>query len=179
MKWLHYIVLAAMLAVLISSCKTQEMTQPDQSIDSTFKFELEEYLGKWYEIARFDHKFERGLERVTATYSTRPDGKIKVLNQGYKDGKLKKAEGKAKLASPETPRRLKVSFFLFFYAPYNILELDEDYTYALIGSETDDYLWILSRTPQMETEKYQMLLEKAEERGYDTSKLIEVEQAGQ
>ncbi|HKK81782.1 MAG TPA: lipocalin family protein, partial [Prolixibacteraceae bacterium] len=114
---------------------------------------------------------------VTATYSIRPDGKIKVLNQGYKNGKLQRAEGKAKLSSPDTPRKLKVSFFLFFYAPYNILELDEDYTYALIGSETDDYLWILSRSPQMKPENYQMLLKKAEDRGYDTSKLIEVEQA--
>jgi apolipoprotein D and lipocalin family protein len=176
MKRLQYIALAAMLSVFISSCKTQEMTQPDQSINSTFKFELDEYLGTWYEIARFDHTFERGLEQVTATYSIRPDGKIKVLNQGYKNGKLKTAEGKAKLASSDTPRRLKVSFFLFFYAPYNILELDDDYTYALIGSETDDYLWILSRRPQMELEKYQMLLKKAENRGYDVSKLIEVKQ---
>ncbi len=176
MKSLHYIAFVAIVAVLFSSCKAQEMTQPDQSINSTFKFELEEYLGTWYEIARFDHKFERGLDSVTATYSMRPDGKIKVLNQGYKNGKLKTAEGKAKYASTETPRRLKVSFFLFFYAPYNILELDENYTYALIGSETDDYLWILSRSPQMKPETYQMLLKKAESRGYNVSKLIKVEQ---
>lgn len=176
MKSLLYFLLPVLFILVTLSCKTHEMTQPDQSIDSTFKFELEEYLGKWYEIARFDHKFERGLERVTATYSMRPDGKIKVLNQGYKKGKITKAEGKAKIESPDTPRRLKVSFFLFFYAPYNILELDENYTYALIGSETDDYLWILSRTPQMNPETYQMLLVNAEERGYDTSKLIEVEQ---
>ncbi|MDA3879997.1 MAG: lipocalin family protein [Prolixibacteraceae bacterium] len=176
MKRLISRLLPVLFILVTLSCKTHEMAQPDQSIDSAFKFELEEYLGAWYEIARFDHKFERGLEQVTATYSMRTDGKIKVLNQGYKDGKLKKAEGKAKLAAPDTPRRLKVSFFLFFYAPYNILELDEDYTYALIGSETEDYLWILSRTPQMDDETYQMLLENAKKRGYDTSKLIEVKQ---
>jgi len=153
------------------------MTQPDQTIQSNFPFELNKYLGTWYEIARFDHSFERGLQGVTATYSLMSDGKIKVLNQGYKnslDGKFKKAVGKAKLANPETPRNLLVSFFWIFYAPYNILELDPDYRYALIGSKSPDYLWILSRTPQLDEKTYQMLLDKAKDRGYDTSKLIKV-----
>lgn len=176
MKFYQSSIIAMVFLTILFSCKSDAMAQPDQSIENNFNFELEKYLGTWYEIARFDHKFERGLDSVTATYLIRPDGKIKVLNQGYKNGQLKTAEGKAKLVSPETPRRLKVAFFLFFYAPYNILELDEDYTYALIGSETDDYLWILSRTPQMDAETYKMLLQKAEERGYDTSKLIEVKQ---
>jgi len=155
------------------------MTQPDQTINSEFNFELQKYLGTWYEIARFDHPFERGLEGTTANYTLRSDGKIKVLNQGFKgslNGKLKTAEGKAKLASPETPRNLKVSFFLNFYAPYNILELDPNYQYVLIGSNSDKYLWILSRTPQLDSTILEQLLEKARTRGYDTSKLIMVQQ---
>ncbi|MCF8358748.1 MAG: lipocalin family protein [Prolixibacteraceae bacterium] len=166
------------IGLLFITCKPQAMENPDQTINSEFEFELEKYLGTWYEIARFDHSFERNMQGVTATYSLRPDGKIKVLNQGYKKGfdeKQSKAVGKAKLAAPDTPRNLKVSFFLFFYAPYNILELNKEYTYALIGSNTDDYLWILSRTPKMDEATYNMLVENAKERGYDMSKLIKVE----
>ncbi|MBN1926455.1 MAG: lipocalin family protein [Prolixibacteraceae bacterium] len=154
------------------------MENPDQTINSEFAFELEKYLGTWYEIARFDHSFERNLQGVTATYSIRPDGKIKVLNQGYRrgfDGKVSKAVGKAKSAGEDTPRNFKVSFFWFFYGPYNILELDKDYRYALIGSGSDKFLWILSRTPKMDEATYNMLLENAKERGYDVSKLIKVE----
>jgi apolipoprotein D and lipocalin family protein len=165
------------LLVILIACKQPAMTQPDQTIKSEFTFSLDKYLGTWYEIARFDHSFERGLQGVTATYSMRPDGKIKVLNQGYKNslnGKFKKAVGKAKLLSPGTPRNLLVSFFWIFYAPYNILELDASYNYALIGSNSSDYLWILSRTPQMDENTYQMLVDKAKARGYDTSKLIKV-----
>jgi len=155
------------------------MTQPDQTIHEEFPFELEKYLGTWYEIARFDHSFERGLEGTTATYSLRPDGKINVINQGYKKslrGKLSKATGKAKIIDPRKPRNIKVSFFLFFYAPYNILELDKNYQYALIGSNSANYLWILSRTPQQDEETYTMLLDKAQKRGYDIRKLIKVMQ---
>ncbi len=168
------------LILIFASCKHDVMSQPNQTIKQTFDFELEKYLGTWYEIARFDHRFERDLQGVSATYSLRDDGKIEVLNQGYKnslDGKLKTAKGKARKSSGGTDRNLEVSFFLFFYSPYNILELDSNYTYALIGSESDDYLWILSRTPQMDDGDLEMLIEKAEERGYDTSKLIMVEQA--
>lgn len=168
------------LILLAASCKYQAMSQPIQTINQNFEFELEKYLGKWYEIARFDHRFERNLQGVTASYSLMHNGKIEVINQGYKnglDGKLKKAKGKARVTSDGTPRNLEVSFFLFFYSPYNILELDENYTYALIGSESADYLWILSRTPQMDETAFKNLIEKAEERGYDTSKLIMVEQA--
>jgi len=166
-----------LLFILFFSCNTKVMTQPDQTINNEFSFQLEKYLGTWYEIARFDHSFERGLQGVTATYSLKPDGKIQVLNQGYKkslNGKFKKAVGKAKLSSPETPRNLRVSFFWNFYAPYNILELDADHQYALIGSNSSDYLWILSRSPQMDEKTFQMLLDKAKARGYNTNKLIKV-----
>ena len=107
----------------------------------------------------------------------REDGKIRVINQGYKnslDGKHSIAEGKAKTTSE--PGKLKVSFFWFFYGDYFIMELDENYQWALIGSSSDKYLWILSRTPQIDESVKNYILEKAKSRGYDTSKLIWVEQ---
>lgn len=164
------------LLLLFISFNSQAMPSLDQTIKNTFDFELEKYLGTWFEIARFDHSFERGLEAVTATYSLRDDGKIKVLNQGIRNGERSEAIGKAKLASLETPRNLKVSFFWIFYAPYNILEIDENYQAVLIGSKSSKYLWILSRTPQLDDDSYRMLLQKAEKRGYDISKLIKVKQ---
>ena len=141
---------------------------------------IKRYMGKWYEIARFDHKFERGKVGVTANYSLNDDGTILVVNSGYNgtlNGELETATGKAKQPNSKHPGELKVSFFWIFYAQYNILELDqEEYSYALIGSSNDKYLWILSRTPQMPKKTLNMLLQKAKDRGYDTSKLIYVEQ---
>ena len=141
--------------------------------------DLDKYLGTWYEIARYDHSFERNMTGVTATYSMRPDGKIKVVNQGYLNslnGKHKKATGKAKIPDKNEPGRLKVSFFLFFYGDYFVLELDTDYKWALIGSSSPGYLWILSRTPQLDKEVTDMILTKARERGYNTEQLIWVPQ---
>ena len=142
--------------------------------------DLKRYLGTWYEIARYDHKFERGLVGVTANYSLREDGKIKVVNSGYKkslDGRFSSATGKAYIPDPESePARLKVSFFWNFYGDYYVLELSEDYQWAIIGSSSDNFLWILSRTPQLETSVYEALTDKIESRGYDVSKLIQVEQ---
>lgn len=163
--------------LLLIAFKLTAMAQPDQTITNTFPFELSKYLGRWYEVARFDHSFERGLEGTTATYTLLNDGTIEVVNEGYKNGvngKKQKAVGKAKLTSAATPRNLKVSFFWIFYSPYNILELDENYQYALIGSSSEKYLWILSRKPNMDNETYNMLLNKAKARGYDISKLIKV-----
>jgi len=147
---------------------------------STIKeLDLEKYMGTWYEIARYDHSFERGLVGVTADYSLRPDGKITVINQGYKtslDGKLSRAKGKAKQPDLNEPGKLKVAFFLFFFADYFILELEKEYQWALIGSSSDKYLWILSRTPQLPPETLEKILNLAQKRGYDTDKLIMVEQ---
>ena len=143
------------------------------------EFNLQRYLGKWYEIARYDHRFERNLQGVTAEYSYRPDGKIKVFNCGHKqtpDGE-KCAIGKARPAKDGQTGKLEVSFFLSFYSDYNILELDKDYEWVLVGSSTDKYLWILSRTPQIAPETLNHILEKAQERGYDTNKLIFIQQS--
>jgi len=152
-----------------------------QMLDKTTvkELDLNRYLGKWYEIARFPHSFEKNLVGVTATYSLRDDGKIKVLNQGYKntlDGELSVAEGKAKIPNKLEPAKLKVSFFWIFYGDYNVLELDENYQYVMIGSSSDKYFWILCRTPKMDDLTYNMLLEKARKRGYNLDKLYKVPQ---
>lgn len=142
-------------------------------------FDLNRYLGKWYEIARFDHHFEKDLVGVTAEYSLLPDGKVRVTNSGYKhtlDGPFKSIDGKAKIPDPSNPAHLKVSFFMWFYSDYNIMELDKDYQYALVGSDTDKYLWILSRTPQLPNDPLNRLLDQATRRGYDIDKLIWVAQ---
>lgn len=140
-------------------------------------FEISRYLGTWYEIAMFDHSFERGMDNVTAEYILRDDGKIAVFNSGWKNGKMKVTEGKAKQTDPIfDPAALKVSFFLFFYSDYNILMLDDDYQVSLVGSDSPDYLWILSRTPILNDEVLDMILAEAELRGYDTTKLIWVNQ---
>jgi apolipoprotein D and lipocalin family protein len=142
-------------------------------------FDLNRYLGVWYETARFPHSFEKELVGVTATYSVRPDGKIKVENAGFKstlDGERSVALGKAKLAGKPTDGHLKVSFFLFFYADYFIMDIDPDYQWALIGSKADKYLWILSRTPQMDDITYNKILDKARDLGYDLKLLYKVPQ---
>lgn len=162
--------------VLLCSCKGQESVIDNSVVKD---LNIDRYLGKWYEIARFDHSFERGLVGVTAEYSIREDGKIKVVNSGYKgslDGEKSEAIGKAKIPNPNLPSKLKVSFFWIFYGDYFVLELDDDYQWAIVGSNTDKYLWILSRNPQMDDELYLELLNKLKARGYDTSKLIKVEQ---
>ncbi len=169
-------VFAFLLSVFSGGCQTQKEGKMETS--TVKELNLQRYLGAWYEIARFDHSFERGLVGVTATYSMRDDGKIRVLNQGYKgtlDGELSTAEGKAKLTNE--PGKLKVSFFWIFYADYYFLELDANYQWALIGSKSDKYLWILSRSPKLDENVHNLILKKAEKRGYDTSKLIWVQQA--
>ncbi|MDA3929794.1 MAG: lipocalin family protein [Prolixibacteraceae bacterium] len=153
----------------------------NKMIDKTIvkELDIDRYLGQWYEISRFDHKFERGLVGVTATYSYRKDGKLKVVNSGYKEtlnGQKSEAIGKAKIPNLNEPSKLKVSFFWFFYGDYYVLDLDENYQWAIIGSSSDNYLWILSRTPQIDEELYHNLLKKLTIRGYDITKLILVDQ---
>ena len=175
---MRYFRLLLILSFLFSlSCTKTNSQMIDQT--TVKELDLNRYLGKWYEIARFPHSFEKDLVGVTATYSLRDDGKIKVLNQGYKntlDGELSVAEGKAKIPNKQEPAKLKVSFFWIFYGDYNVLELDENYQYVMIGSSTDKYFWILSRTPQMDSATYEMLLEKARKRGYNLDKLVKVPQ---
>jgi len=136
--------------------------------------DLNRYLGEWYEIARFDHSFERGVEQAKANYTQNADGTIKVVNSGIKDGKPKTAIGKGK--TTDTPGLLRVSFFGPFYADYRVMLIDKDYTSALVGSGSADYLWILSRTPSLDGDAKVAILDEIHRRGYDAKKLIWVKQ---
>jgi apolipoprotein D and lipocalin family protein len=142
-------------------------------------FRLEKYLGTWYEIARLDHSFERGLSRVTADYSLRDDGGVRVLNRGYsaRDGAWKEAEGKAYFVNRSDQGHLKVSFFGPFYGSYIVLALDhEGYQYSLVSGPDKSYLWILARRPKPDKAVLDALIAKAAMAGFDTSKLIFVDQ---
>ena len=163
------------LLALVPMMSQAQNPRYDNSVIS--EFDLSRYLGKWYEIARFDHSFERGLENVTAEYVLRDDGMVEVINTGWKDGKIKVAKGKARQVDAlNDPAQLEVSFFLFFFSDYNVLMLDNNYQMALIGSKSPKYLWILSRTPQVSDNQLGCFLEEAERRGYNTGDLIWVEQ---
>jgi len=169
--------LLSILFVVIS-CKDQGSMIDKTVVD---KLDIERYLGRWYEISRFNHRFERGLVGVTASYSYGKDGRLIVENAGFKetlDGKKSSVIGKAKIPDPNIPSKLKVSFFWFFYSDYYVLEVDEDYQWAVVGTNSDKYLWILSRKPQMDESIYNELLNRLSDRGYDVSKLIKVEQLG-
>jgi apolipoprotein D and lipocalin family protein len=138
-------------------------------------FDAERYLGTWHEIARMDHSFERGLSQVTAQYSMREDGGIKVLNKGYSEElkKWKEAEGKAYFVGEKTTGHLKVAFFGPFYGSYILADLDtENYTYALVSGPDHSYLWILARTPTLPEPVLNQLLQKAADCGFVTNKLI-------
>lgn len=137
-------------------------------------FKKDKYLGKWYEIARMDFKFEKDLNNVTATYSLKDDGSIKVDNRGYNYVKKewKQSIGKAKFVNESNEGRLKVSFFGPFYAGYNVIEIDADYQFALIAGNNLKYLWILSRNKSIPENIKQQYLRKAESLGYDTATLL-------
>ncbi len=140
-------------------------------------FDKEKYLGKWYEIARKDFKFERNLSNTTAEYSLNENGTIKVNNQGYNTikGEWKQAIGKAKFVGEENTAMLKVSFFGPFYSGYNVLAIDDEYKYALIAGESTKYLWILSREVNIPEEIKDKYLKIAKEIGYNTDDLVWVE----
>lgn len=169
------VTLFIILALLASGFTVFYACGTTATVDNTSvkKLDLNRYLGKWYEVARFNHRFERDMQHCTATYTLQEDGTIKVTNSGMKNGKLKTSVGKAKIT--EMPGVLRVSFFGPFYSDYRVLMLAPDYSYALVGGSDDDYLWILSRTPQMKNEDLIKLVNEARRRGYDTEKLIWVE----
>jgi len=140
-------------------------------------FDLDRYLGKWYEVARLDHSFERGLSKVTAEYSLKGDGGVRVVNRGFdaSEGKWEEAEGKAYFVEGPDKGYLKVSFFGPFYGSYAIFELDEDYRYAFVSGSDEDYLWFLSRTPTVSDELRARFVKKAKAAGFPTDELIFVE----
>jgi len=137
------------------------------------EFELKRYLGEWHEVARMDHRFERGLTRVTATYSLRDDGSVRVLNRGWNTatGQWKEAEGKAVFVGSSREGRLKVSFFGPFYGAYTVIALDPD-RYSMICGPDRSYFWILAREPKLDPKTLEMLLGRARELGFATDRLI-------
>jgi apolipoprotein D and lipocalin family protein len=137
-------------------------------------FELPRYLGTWHEIARLDHSFERGLEQVTAHYSMRDDGGVRVLNQGFlpEENRWKQAEGKAYFVDDPQTGFLKVSFFGPFYGSYILFELDEDYQRATVCGPNRSYLWFLSRDPSVSQQQKDDFIRKAKALGFDTDSLI-------
>jgi apolipoprotein D and lipocalin family protein len=163
-----------LLAIILNSC----LGMPE-GIAPVKNFELKKYLGKWYEIARLDHSFERGLDSVSAQYSMRDDGGVKVINRGFdtEENEWSEAEGKAFFVIDEDEGYLKVSFFGPFYGSYVIFELDkENYQYAFVSGNTTSYLWLLSRTPTVSEEVMDKFLNRSKELGFNTEELIFVNQ---
>jgi len=156
---------ATMLTVVLAGCASAPKV--DNSVVAAF--DLNRYLGDWYEIARFDHRFERGIEETKATYSLREDGKVDVLNSGVKNGKPSTAKGVGK--TTKTPGLLRVTFFWPFYADYRIIELAPDYSYAVVTAGSRDYFWVLSRKPTMPKEQLDGILGRAKAWGFDLTEL--------
>lgn len=163
----------AVLTTALAAC-----TGAPEGVEPVAGFELNRYLGTWYEIARLDHSFERGLSHVTADYSLRGDGGVTVVNRGYnaEDEEWNEADGKAYFVGDEDVAQLKVSFFGPFYSGYNVIELDrEGYRYAMVAGYNRSYLWILSRTPDLDDAILERLLAKADELGFAVGELIMVD----
>lgn len=158
--------------VVLSSCSTSIETNVVKD------FKANKYLGKWYEIARFDNRFEKGLDNVSATYTKIKQNKIRVINRGYNKEKKnwKEAKGIALLNKNPEIGKLRVSFFWPFFGDYNILYIDEEYEHAIVGSKSKDYLWLLSRHYTINEEQKDMLTTKIENLGYDINNLIYISQ---
>lgn len=160
------------LLFLMTGC-----TGVPKGIEPVTGFDQQRYLGTWYEIARLDHSFEEGLSQVTAEYSLNNDGSIKVVNRGYnaEAGEWKEAEGRAVFVGDSNVGHLKVSFFGPFYASYVVFELDDQYTTAYITGYDRDYLWLMSRTPEVSDEVLAAFRARAEAKGFELKELILVE----
>lgn len=145
------------------------------SVRPVTDFELNRYLGKWYEIARLDHPFERGLSQVTAEYALREDGGVQVTNRGFAEAKKgwQEARGKAYFVGDPSEAHLKVSFFGPFYGSYVVFHLDrENYQYAFVSGPTTEYLWLLARTPSVTPDVLEKFVEMAKARGFETEELV-------
>ena len=148
----------------------------DAALEVVPSVELKRYLGKWYEIAHLPARFQEGCSETTATYTLAEDGNIAVLNECRKNGKLKQAKGKAKVVDKTTRAKLKVTFFWPFYGDYWIIKLGKDYDYAVVGTPNRKYLWILSRTPQMDNKLFSGLTDFAKSKGFELGNLIRTSQ---
>ncbi|HEX9206925.1 MAG TPA: lipocalin family protein [Steroidobacteraceae bacterium] len=173
LRSIRAVLTAALLAAALAGCavKVPEGIQPVTG------FDVQRYMGRWYEIARLDHSFERGMERVTAEYALQPDGTVQVVNRGFATakGEWQEARGRARFLGSPQVGALKVSFFGPFYGGYNIVDLDAQYQHALIAGPSRSYLWILSRTPDPPRAEVERLVAKAAALGFDTGALIYVQ----
>jgi apolipoprotein D and lipocalin family protein len=161
--------ICAVLGIFLTGCATAP-----KGINPVSGFDVKRYLGVWYEIARLDHSFERGLVAASAEYTARPDGGINVVNRGYSTSarKWKQAEGRAYFTGDNTVGQLKVTFFRPFYGAYNVIELAQDYSYSMVAGPSRNYLWILARSPELAPDVKQRLLARARELGFATDKLV-------
>ena len=172
MKPLRLTAAAILWILLLAGC-----TGMPPGVTPVSDFDVNRYIGEWYEIARLDHSFERGLEKITAQYSLKPGGGLRVVNRGFDvaSGQWREAEGRAYFIDDPQTGRLKVSFFGPFYGSYNIIRLDhEDYRYALVCGPDTSYLWILARSPDLDKAIVDELVSYAADHGFDTSQLIYV-----
>lgn len=162
------------LLFLVCLSLTACATSIPEGITPVKEFDLQRYLGTWYEIARLDHRFERGLSQVTANYSLRDDGSVKVINRGFSDSNqdFKEAVGTAKFVNDPSIGHLKVSFFGPFYGSYIVVNLADDYSSAMVAGPNRNYLWILSRESTLEASRLEELISLAMSFGYETSELI-------
>ncbi|KJY91441.1 lipocalin [Vibrio neptunius] len=159
--------------LLISGC----LGMPSE-VKPVQNFDINRYMGNWYEIARLDHSFERGLSKVTAQYSLKDDGGVKVINRGFNAqlNEWKEAQGKAYFVRDSDQGYLKVSFFGPFYGSYVVFELEKDnYDYAFVSGPDNEYLWLLARSSTVEQAVIDKFISMSNERGFDTSRLIFVE----
>ena len=169
MRW----VLVMLAASVLSAC-----TGTPSGLDVVDDFDVDRYLGKWYEIARLDHRFERGLDCVSADYSLGNNGDIRVLNRGVNlaEGKVSQAEGRARSRGEPDRGALKVSFFGPFFSGYNIVMLDDEYRWAMVSGYNRNYLWLLAREPEPDEAVIATLVEQAARMGFDVQALIYVDQ---
>lgn len=175
MSYIRSAILALFFALTLASCSTA----PPNGVRPVTSFDINRYLGQWYEIARLDHSFERGMSDVSATYQLQDDGSVKVINRGYATQRQewKEAIGRALFIGDSGTASLKVSFFGPFYGGYHVIALDQkDYRWALVSGPDRDYLWILARDKTLPAEVREQLVSQARTLGFATDKLIWVEQ---
>lgn len=158
------------LAMLVFWLAAYSESRKHINTSTVENFDLKSYMGKWYEIARLDNRFERGMTNVTTEYTLLDDGNVRVVNSGMRDGQMHHITGKAKTTSQSG--RLRVSFFMFFFSDYNVLAMGHNGSWALVGSSSPKYLWILAREKSLPADVIDQILEIARSRGYDTNKLI-------
>lgn len=182
LRWLAQVLAVTGIAVaslaLLAGCSA---TSPPPGITAVRPFDLQRYQGRWYELARLDHSFERGMTDVSATYLPQPDGSVRVVNRGFDTGKgeWREAIGKALFTGAATTASLKVSFFGPFYGGYHVAALDTDYRWALVVGPDRSYGWILARDKQLDPAQREAIVARAKALGIDTNALIWVTQARQ